>query len=145
MTGALNALAGSIMDGPAPQLQRDSLVQLLLAMVKQSLKDIVLQREQQRENVTTPADVATSASWPRSATGMQCLEFLMPDASIERAVAILYDRPEAVLRVMDTDALGALSPSQTESAGGGDDCDEADETVVDAELVSAHTPPLMAG
>ena len=83
---------------------------LLLAMLKQSIKDIV----QDRKDKHAPAEVGTSARWPKTKAGRDCIEFLMPGVTAAHIIAKIYDSPEAVLSAMEK---GDGRESQVETRG----------------------------
>lgn len=76
----------------------EGLPNLLRAMLKQSIKDILLDRKDARG----PADISASARWPDSKVGRDCIEFLMPGVTSERVVAKIYEDPQKVLDAMES-------------------------------------------
>lgn len=67
----------------------EGIKKLLRAMLKQSCKDIITDRK----DAHAPADVSASARWPATASGRNCIEFLIPGATSDKIIAKLYESP----------------------------------------------------
>jgi hypothetical protein len=77
--------------------EKKGLKNLLLAMFKQSIKDLITDRASKH----APAEIRTSALWLNTPAGRDCIQFLMPSASPDQVCAKVYADPQAVLQAMD--------------------------------------------
>ncbi len=70
--------------------------QLLRAMLKQSLNDII----EDRKNSHASAEVSLSSRWPTTPAGLSSIEFLMPGVSPHLVIAHIYKSPQVVLNAL---------------------------------------------
>ena len=71
---------------------------LLAAMLKQSIQDLVVVRERP---MSADPDQHISARWLSTPDAIGCISFLMPDVCPEVAVARIQDDPRAVLAALE--------------------------------------------
>lgn len=105
-----------VIDDPGMLYFRESgLKDLLFSMIKQSLQDLV-DLGRGRKSAYDYREQQISADWLKSADGKNCLSFIMPDVSVDVAVARIYADPQAVLdELARINAHGAGNEADLES------------------------------
>ena len=91
---------------------QDGFRKLMRAMLKQSIKDILVDRKDAR----APAEVSASARWLGTAGGHDCIQFLMPGVTSGKVIAKIYEDPQLALDSMnvvdleDTKNVSSVDP-----------------------------------
>lgn len=86
---------------------QDGFRKLMRAMLKQSIKDILVDRKDAR----APAEVSASARWLDTAGGHDCIQFLMPGVTSGKVIAKIYEDPQLAL-----DSMNAVDLDDTKNA-----------------------------
>ena len=85
--------------------------QLLKAMLRQSLIDII----EDRKNGRASAETSMSSRWPETDAGRSSIEFLMPSVSPDRVIASIYQDPDKVLDALNKGEKRFYEPGVRES------------------------------